>query len=601
MYVAFACTYQPNEDFFKEIQKPQFLSTPVNFFATTDSLDLRNTVRINIAPQSTIDIIGFSLKLGQEVVKDGDYVPSIIELDSKKFKDGVYDLSLTLIKKAQSQSLASKLNAENYEVKFSKKAILFNAPLIAPKILRTGVENGILIIEWEPYKGRAFQSYYVRSLNHSSLSFNRNLSKEFITSFVGGSETIDLTLKAYDQEIKASVNVDYPLNQKIERTATGLRFSWDQSPFQNWLGVRIFITDAGITKDFVIAKTSTEYTYEKTLTFPYEIVTYLYAVNSIGGLTYLADKQFSTAFPFKVSYSGIKSYKFKLASPSDSTFTVIYPNYYDSDENVVTVHEKKNGNQLAYRSGFICASPNWQYLYSYENQKIALLNSSTLAIKEQFDPSSLIGNFDEFYQIHASDQNIVLLYVRKGIEKKYFAIDWLTKSLLYSGVTSNPRVITKWGQLTPDGTSFYATDYEEKINLRLSLNNTPNQYFYLENRNLYHYFPNKDLKVTAFSGQLYVNTILNSPNLTLNKIAYNNTANLVKIFSNQTGQFGIAYLEDNVIKIDFFQLDTLAYIQTVTTWLPKIASGNNYEFYLVGNTFILNTVNLGYHTLNLNF
>lgn len=565
-----ACTFKPEEDFFVNVEPN--IPTVTNFqFFDEESLHMRKTITLDFRGASEDEIVGYRLYLNQTLISEGEH-PYLQTIDSREYEDGVYTLKLVLVKRSNSNSLGSAVGLEFYEEEILKEATIYNGPIEPPKI-NFEIIDGVLTAVVEPYTGYAFKDYVVRtSETPNEVITDQNFQGQSIDDYVGGSITYSVTLHAYNEIIESSKGYQNTLNARIEKTETGLKFSWDLSPFKNWNGVRIGVLKGGAYEMHTIDKDQTEFLLDMPMTFPYNTDSYIEARNTInlGGPT-LTGKGFTSTF-FSYVQLADEPKKFIFTESVDSAFTVYYPNAVVSQDKLIRYSAQSQ--EVTRTTGTYCLSPDRKNIFEFRNNRIYNINPTTLQSVDELDIVAAVGTYTQFLQIHATNSKFVMIYVAKGSEKWYYTFDWSSKTVLFSGTTKTDYPLHKNGQLSDDGTLFY---------------NTP-QAYYLEliSPNKVRGYSNtatvigSTKKIASYYDSKLTLIGCNPAMAVVNEIAY--PKNVRSVFSNQTGQVAVAYAESGVIKIDFFNSETLDYIKTLPTQLHP---SGTYFFELAENKLVV--------------
>jgi hypothetical protein len=569
-----ACTFKPEDDFFVKVEPNNPTVTHFQFF-DEDDLAMRKTVTLDFRGSSEDQIVGYKLFLNETLISEGEH-PYIQTIDSRDFEDGEYTLTLILTKRSNSESLGSAVGLEFYEEKIIREATIYNAPIKAPEITFE-IIDGILHANVEPYTGHGFEEYVVRTSDTPNQSItDQNFQGQAIPDFVGGSISYSIWLHAYNEVVEVTEYYQNTLNAQVIQTETGLKFTWNASPFKNWNGVQIGILpqNASAYEMHTVDKSKTEFLIDMPLVFPVNVDSYISTQNTVNGNGHtLTGKRFSSTFLSFVQEAD-RSKKFIFQPSIDSAFTVYYPS--NSLYEDLLIRYSHSSGEVSRINGTFAVSPNKKNVFGFHSNKIFKVDPVTLAIVDELEILPVVGTYNAFLQVHASNSNIVLIYITKASEKWYYAFNWQTKSLLFSGTTKSDFPLVKDGQLSDDGTLFFRIGYANFIELI-----NPNKIRGFSNIGPISVVGSTKKIIIHYDNKLSL-IECNPAQALLTEIPF--TKNVKAVFSNQTGQTAVAYTEAGYIKIDFFNTETLEYLKSMPT---RLGASGTYEYFLTEDKLVV--------------
>jgi hypothetical protein len=573
-----ACTFNPDTEYFKNIQRPNPTATSISFFSDEDTTDFRGFISLNLQSANQSEIEHYELSIGDEIISEQNGAPYQVSINSANYPDGIYDLKLTLVKRVIGESLASKVKGEFYTVEFKKKVVVFNAALPKP-VMNAAIEEGVLVLRWKPYKGRLFKHITVTgpTLDNPVVIASAKQATLSLPDFVGGSGYFNITLAAYDEEVSNHQEFHYKLDASIERTSSGVNVTWGESPFINFDGVNITTYEKNKeTGIFVLDKTQHSFLYPGTWVFPYDVALHI-DVRSKSGVEHgTAYSQFTSTIPLWRSNYGVGLYK----ASNDSIYTTLTKSLTSYDHKTISLVNGKSGIDLKTRWGAIGVSPDGLSIFELQNNSTLIrIDPSNLADIESFSISSVTGTFNDVISIAVSDLQKVLMYVEKTDDMYYYVFDWKEKKLLYSGRQHDPskNLFKADGKLFPDGRKFCQS------NMIITMDPTPFDISYGVNNTTAIALPQKGHRVYWIANNLYERVM--GTTTTVANIPY--AKQVLKIIPSNEDFIGIVYNENGLLKIDFIELGTFNIIYTLETTLSANTHDTNI-YYLIGRSFYMN-------------
>ncbi|HPF51818.1 MAG TPA: hypothetical protein PK335_09600 [Draconibacterium sp.] len=166
VFTVFAgCYYNPSGDHFEEIAQegtPPEIEVELNF--DTDTLYVNNNEWIMFHYTQNSDKVNWARFIidGQETSPNDEkqgglelyyYLPG--------FTPGIHSLSMQLFTRSGTGSIADYVGAEGFLMQKDWVLVVVDDDEIAPNIIDTSFENGLLKLRWKEYKGLNFESYRV--------------------------------------------------------------------------------------------------------------------------------------------------------------------------------------------------------------------------------------------------------------------------------------------------------------------------------------------------------------------------------------------------------------------------------------------------------
>jgi len=575
------CTYDADEEYFKVVDQPEPTVTVISFFSMPDTVDFRGYIDLLLTSSNQQEIIRHKLTLNEAVLSEYETPPYRVSINSHDFPDGIYDLKLKITKRVTSESLASKLNKEFTEVEMTKKVIIFNAPIPKPE-MSTSIEDGVLMLHWKPYTGRAFKKYTIRGATIDDLVTITDPRQQSlpIENFVGGVAYFSMQIHAYTEWSEEHKQFDYPLNVSITKTPQGVHLSWDESPFVNYDGTEVEIDIGGQYNRVVLDKSQRSLDYDITWQFPHRVYVGVRSISKANIIFPFGYKEFTTQIQLGRFDDGLDIFK--------TTRDTVFIKLTESSGSIThtksfTMVDTNNGRTLKSKTGFSGISPNGLLLYEFRDKTTLMrIDPNTLEYVESIDVAGFVQNVSTVHAIFVANGNVVVIYVEhkftnKPSENWYYAIDCNTKQLLFSGKVTSSNSLDSRGKLSPDGRTFYRYDKVMKID------QTP-----LTTRSLDYGSPYLETVLSQRDESVYwrldflVEKQLSSPYDGLS-IAY--PKNVRKIFSSgDNSVIGVAYEENSFLHVDFLEAGTLNLLATLQTTLPAVTPAS-YDFMIVDRSF----------------
>lgn len=159
------CNYSPegehiveidSEGTIPEIEVELNFNTDTIYISRNERVQFKYTKNGNKVNWAKFIVNGKETPLQEE--KEGGFE---FEWYFPNFNHGTYTLTMIVFTKSGTGSIADLVGAEGYLFEHSWTVIVTDASALAPEIKGTDFENGILKLEWEPFKGMNFEKYDV--------------------------------------------------------------------------------------------------------------------------------------------------------------------------------------------------------------------------------------------------------------------------------------------------------------------------------------------------------------------------------------------------------------------------------------------------------
>lgn len=600
-----SCIYNPDGDSFKEITQREPTQVNLNFFNNQDTILMRGGLNFNINFPTDKDLVYYKFYLDNILIGEDKCCPYSIYLDSRKYAYGFHNLKLELYQKTNSNSLADKLDAEAFVFSYIKPAFIDNTQITSEsiKITNIGIEDSVLYIEWTPYTGKGFNNYNIFNLyssNENILITDQKTNRTKIEKYAGGPIYFKISLSVYEQEVFLSETFDYDINFKFLKTGDeDYQISWNPSPFRSWPGLRLSIGRSGFYnlgwsyEDILINKESISEKLNLQNKFPYTLNLNV-TINSdyYGGSVF--SKDFSSGFDVsrniyflfdQVHFFNDSIYLLmQVANPT-------YVNYGTISKELVSVNSTKNTEPINTLEGYLALSPNGENLYKYDSWRIERLNPLNFSLVDELNVNDQLTNLGNFISIEASDDKKVLLFTRLNGITKYNVWDWASKSIIYQGNMPYDFSYNKKAELGNGGKTLFDpfSNYKYDIDGEPDPSNDRGSGLYTE------FLSHKNDEIFYQYGFLTQRNSFFA--YSFNQVSY--PKNIKRIISNQTNEFGVLYLESNVLKIDFFKQNSLEFLFTLEINDELSNSYNTLQIIFDDKKLIF--IGNKIHFINLNF
>ncbi|MCV9387682.1 hypothetical protein [Reichenbachiella ulvae] len=234
----FSCTYQLDEIYFEEIDNSNVSIPSVDFFASEDTLYIRNSLRLSIPINHPEELANLEVSVGNESLNSYENSnTAYINIDPKDFETGIHTLTLIVETHSRTGSLGDILNLEKIRTTYQKHIIIDNNPIVN---LVKGFEviDGILHLTWQPYTDYSFEEIEI-SGNHvtHTLIDNPQIDKIAIPEYYGGRTTLKFTLKAKNETLTERVSFFDSLQLSIEYEDEYLKLNMPPVVYENYDGL----------------------------------------------------------------------------------------------------------------------------------------------------------------------------------------------------------------------------------------------------------------------------------------------------------------------------------------------------------------------------
>jgi hypothetical protein len=560
-----SCTFVPGDEIVTEVEVPQPTPTTINFFQTQDTILVRGFVQLNLSSQSKDPIRAYKLLLDGQLVKGDEVLPSSVSMDSKKFSDGFHKISIVLTKQLKGESLASQLGLEFYDETLTRTIEIWNQPIVAPP-LTADIEDGVLVLRWDAYTGRRFERYQVDCLSpyvYFDLT-NRNQSSVQIPNFTGGKARFRLTLRAFNESDTTSVSYETFLNASIEKTSTSLIYKWSENPFTNSTGFKVTVDANGTHQELLFENKTTVYELPVSFEFPYDVSTSLTAVAGENDEVTLASRAFSTRQ--KIGGTNPQYYRYRQFIKHPTNDSLLLVHYTDGvstsyEDGRIALYNRNSGKEINMLVGDIGISPNGKYIHYYDVSGLIVELDHTDLSKREGGVSfrDMTGSVDISMFNVSDDNKWRLCPFVLGAQNSFFFYDRQSRQLLFTAPVQNDFLYERIGSLENGGTKFYNENgdillYDTNPFTRVKLTNSPSQ-LALSHRH--------QIVAAVMSGL----AVYEYPSSTIvRQVGFNHQ--VVRMFANRENEFGVVYVHQNKVKIDFFDQRDLTLLTTLETQIP---------------------------------
>ncbi len=259
---------QPENDFHPEVKPTQFSASNINLKINLNEVNVGDTIYVPALTKLSYAIdpgvytgVSASVTLNnQNLNVFGSAVNEwSFYIDPTYHQKGNFNLVINLTMKTNSGSLADKLEVE--QIKAQKTFIVAIGPLPTLNITQMESSSGVLVIHWETYKRKNFESYTL--LKYPMGEYTPSLQKKFTSSetssyvdstFVGGSATYIIALNA-SSITQYGTQYFYTWNPRFEfeGSNTETKYRWEKPRFYK-------VTTGYIINGANLSLTDTSYT-----------------------------------------------------------------------------------------------------------------------------------------------------------------------------------------------------------------------------------------------------------------------------------------------------------------------------------------------------
>lgn len=563
------CTFDPTGDNFKEINVIEPKPVSLDFFNSRDTLFLRGSAALLVNFPDDKDILSYSASIEDNLVTDGPGRPYEIYIDSKKFTDGFHILKLEVYKKSNSNSLADKFGAEAFVFTYTKPLLIDNSQISSEsiKITEIAIEDSTLVVKWTPYVGSGFKSYTIsiEGIGNLIVITDQSKSTANIEYYTGGQIELSIYLSAYEKVVMSNkksffydigFQIDYP-----ESPIGEFNLRWNPSPFKSWDGLEVSVADVSFydfSRSYEYHKVNKELTtfqFTHQVQFPYNFEIGIshsdpYNIHSAA----VHNQSFSTGFDIKNEYYPYynqfhflnDSLYLSLQSPTDS-----YSNQ------TVSLRSTQSQNPILGRSGIFALSPDANKLFEFDSWKIKKLHAEDFSVIDQVDVTTYLSEIGNFVAIESSNNGNVLLLMRLNTALKFYVWDWNSKTIIYQGDIQYGYRYSKLDELSPNG-DFLFGQSSDSYDLK-NVHDDRGILYATFDEGGDHFLTSKKSYISHYLGNILQRDLFWP--YSSNFIPYSKS--IKRIISNQKNEFGIIYVENQQINIDFFRQGSLNFLGTL--------------------------------------
>ena len=236
VFAVAACTYTPDEEYFKPVDHPDDpgLSIKLNDYPDGDTIYIYSTTEFNFSvdtdnrPVDDVEVL-----LGNQVISTS---LGRFSISSNYQSSGTYELKIQFKSPSRTGSLADKLGLEKYQVwkKWIVKAD-FEGP---PKpVLKFSIENGFLKLSWDKYTKPNFEYYVISGQNGSATgAYIDDPQQNFWidSAYVGGFASYSVSIQwgistARSDEVYRSD--PFMFQADFNDADSTIKMSWRKTPF----------------------------------------------------------------------------------------------------------------------------------------------------------------------------------------------------------------------------------------------------------------------------------------------------------------------------------------------------------------------------------
>jgi len=592
-----ACTFDPEEEYFKDVEQPLPSSTAISFFSMKDTVDFRGMIDLNIHASSQMEIVRHRLTLNGAVVAEQNGPPYAIHIDSRKYPDGLYELKLTLTKRVIGESLAAKFGLELQDEELTRKVYIYNAPISKPEMYTT-VDNGVLVLHWKPYTGRGFKKYTVTGTGMQDQLTITDVHQSGIPieNYVGGTASFSMNVFAFNEMSSEHLQFVHSLNVSITRTATGIHVSWDESPFVNYDGAQVQIQN-GSSYDYVeLTKDQRSLDYDLAFIFPYHVGVLVSGYSKA---------RYSSGIGFERFTSQVQIGNFGGEGPVDifktSRDTVMLTLAKSVGSSVKTktlaLVNTNTGLTLASKRGSIGISQNGQLAYEFRDKTTLMrIDPNTLEYVQSINVGSHLSDVTNVLSVYVSNGNAVMLFIESVIKGKpteywVYAIDCATNQLLYRSSVYNELYLHESnGKLSDNGRMFY--QYSNVVKLDQSPVTLVTTFEY---SSPYYQIGllQRQTSIKRLTGTGYLREAsISDPSYKSVLIDYPKDVRYI-FSSNDNTVIGVGHAVNGLLNIDFIEEGTLKILGTLSTTFDKdaLTGGSPCRAFIIGRSFYIYSPN----------
>ncbi|HTE32234.1 MAG TPA: hypothetical protein VK666_17760, partial [Chryseolinea sp.] len=227
-FLAFACTFAPSEEYFKEIEQVSAMAyIDLSTYNETDTILLDHPTTFNF----NVDISNPSTLEQVEIILDSkpsfsSYTPrGDFTLSPLNIPPGLHQLTIQFKAKSNSGSLADNVGAEYFQVWKTWVLKVVKYDIDPPQVpdLKITETDGRLRLDWTPYTKKNFISYTLKLSfpQEHEIVFTDPLTTHWVdSSFLWGSATFALTVSNTFGTASNNTRIDEPQTLTVTYDAT---------------------------------------------------------------------------------------------------------------------------------------------------------------------------------------------------------------------------------------------------------------------------------------------------------------------------------------------------------------------------------------------
>jgi hypothetical protein len=569
MALLLGCAFDPAGDNFKEIKVTEPKPVSLDFFNSHDTLFLRGSVALLVNFPDDKDILSYSASIEDKLVTDGPGRPFEIYIDSKKFTDGFHVLKLEVYKKTNSNSLADKFDAEAFVLTYTKPVLIDNSQISSEsiKITEIAIEDSTLVVKWTPYIGSGFKSYTISIEGTGNLIVitDQSKSKANIEYYTGGQIELSIYLSAYEKVVmsnKKSFYYDIGFQIEHPESPTGeFNLRWNPSPFKSWDGLEISIANVSFYdlsrfyEEIKVDKSLTTFQFTHQVQFPYHFDIGIshsdpYNIHSAA----VHGQSFSTGFDIKNEYL---QYYNQFHFLNDSAYLMLQSPIDSYSNQIVSLRSTQSQDPILVRSGIFALSPDANKLFEFDSWKIKKLHTEDFSVIDQVDVTAYLNEIGTFVAIESSNNGNVLLLMRLNTALKFYVWNWNSKTIIHQGDIQYGYRYSKLDELSPNG-DFLFGQSSDSYDLG-NVHDVQGILYATFSSGGNHFLTSKKSYITHYLGNILQRDLF----WPYSSIYIPYSKSIKRIISNQKNEFGIIYVENQQINIDFFRQGSLNFLGTV--------------------------------------
>jgi len=401
-----ACTYKADNLNFINIDQSAVETPVIDFLNSEDTIYLRSSVSLDVSISDNVELIEYEILIGNRLATNGFSSTPFARFDSEDFVDGIYTITLRVITKSNSGSIADQFELETLVTEFSKTCIIDNRPVI-PEVRGFILEDGSLKLAWNEYEDYNFEQIVVQLnapySNRSQTVSDPSISEIGIPEFVGGSISGSFLLAAKNEEVTVNLSFVDDLGFDVNFLDGQFYISMEANPYSAVESVSIRHQNSlssGTTIDTVYALENRSYDQEViniSQTFPMNFQFWLEA-NS----TFLTDKVLDVV--------DINNQQFPLVYDNNLNYFVSADFITASGDNTIVQYDRETGQVLQELTGDFALSSNGEWLYEFRDTLLINYDPVTLSSISATILTDFLEIEGDFRRIYVTNANQVLFY-----------------------------------------------------------------------------------------------------------------------------------------------------------------------------------------------